>query len=176
MSDGRPSTDDLLGVGADWLDDGQTVDDAMDELRGRVVTYVPAPSNLEWPDGDLAERRAIFVYEGARLQAAAVAAPVVPEPWSSRDQAFRAQFLTVIGMMCGPDRKGSPEELHDDWVRAYEVMGWAYGPVRDPEAKTHPDMVPFDQLDPREQIKDEVFVRLCEIARVSIHDEWEGQA
>ena len=35
MSDGRPNTDDLLGVGADWLDDGQTVDDVMDEMRGR---------------------------------------------------------------------------------------------------------------------------------------------
>ena len=33
MSDGRPNTDDLLGVGADWLD-GQTVDEVIDELRG----------------------------------------------------------------------------------------------------------------------------------------------
>jgi hypothetical protein len=68
-------------------------------------------------------------------------------------------------MMCGPDRKSSPEELHDDWVRAYEDMGWRYGPVRDKDAKTHPDMVPFDELGFREQIKDAVFVALCEIAR-----------
>ena len=31
---GRLSTDELLGIGADWLDDGQTVDEVMDELRG----------------------------------------------------------------------------------------------------------------------------------------------
>lgn len=128
--------------------------------------------NLEWPSGDVAERRAIFVYEGARQQAAAVDAPIIPEPWSTRDTAFRTQFLAVVEMMCGPDRKCSPEELHDDWVLAYEAMGWRYGPVRDPEAKTHPDMVAFDMLSPREQIKDEVFVRLCEIARVSIHDQF----
>ena len=130
-----------------------------------------APHSITWPRGDLVERQAIFVYEGARVQAAAVSAPIVPEPWADRDEAFRTQFLQVIAMMTGPERKGSPEELHDDWVRAYEALGWVYGPMRDVEAKTHPDMVPFDQLEPREQIKDEVFVRLCEIARISIRDD-----
>lgn len=114
---------------------------------------------------DLTERRAIFVYEGARLQAIAMDAPIVPELWEDREAPFREQFLSVIAMMCGPNRKASPEELHDDWVRAYEAMGWVYGPTRDREAKTHPDMVPFDQLGFREQIKDAVFVALCEIAR-----------
>jgi hypothetical protein len=121
---------------------------------------------ITWPtEGDLTERRAIFVYEGARMQAAAVDAPVIPEPWPARDERFRTQFLDVIAMMCGPDRKSSPEELHDDWTRAYEAMGWQYGPTRDPEAKTHPDMVPFGDLEQREQDKDAVFVALCEIAR-----------
>ena len=123
-----------------------------------------------WPEGDLLERRAIFVYEGARLQAAAVGAPIVPEPWPYRDEAFKSQFLNVIDMMTGPDRKSSPEELHDDWVKAYEEMGWVYGEVRDVEAKTHPDMLPFDQLDPRERDKDAVFVALCELARLWVID------
>lgn len=116
-------------------------------------------------DAGLTLIRARFVYEAARVQASLVSAPVVPEPWYQRDEAFRVQFLDVIEMMCGPDRKSSPEELHDDWVKAYEEMGWRYGPIRDPEAKTHPDMVPFDQLEQREQDKDAVFIALCEIAR-----------
>src|SRR5690554_5738409 len=119
--------------------------------------YTPA----EWPTGGLLQRRAMFVYEAARLQAAAMDSPVIPEPWSDRDEAFRVQFLDVIDMMCGPDRKSSPEELHDDWVRAYEAMGWEYGPIRDPHRRTHPDMVPFDELGFAEQIKDAVFVALC---------------
>jgi hypothetical protein len=114
---------------------------------------------------DMLNERAIFVYEAARLQAIAVDAPVVPEPWADRDGAFRAQFRRVIDVMCGPDRKTSPEELHDDWVKAYESMGWRYGPNRDPERRTHPDMVPYDDLEPRERDKDAVFVALCEIAR-----------
>lgn len=113
----------------------------------------------------LNDRRAAFVYEGARLQAIAVDAPIVPEPWEDREQAFKDQFLEVIEMMCGPHRKTSPEELHDDWVKAYEAMGWRYGANRDRDAKTHPDMVPFGELEQREQDKDAVFVALCEIAR-----------
>jgi len=124
----------------------------------------------DWPTGTLTERRAILVYEGARMQAAAVDAPIIPEPWHQRDEAFRSQFLDVIAMMSGPDRKGSPEELHDDWVRAYEAMGWVYGAVRDRDAKTHPDMVPFGDLEAREQAKDAVFVALCEIARQWVWD------
>lgn len=113
----------------------------------------------------LNEMRAWFVYEGARLQAIAVNAPVVPEPWGHREEPFKAQFRNVIAQQCGPDRKDSPEELHDDWVRAYEVMGWKYSPIRDVDMKTHPDMVPFGDLDPKERDKDAVFVALCEIAR-----------
>lgn len=119
---------------------------------------------------DLTERRAEFVYEGARLQAIAVDAPIVPEPWLQREEPFKAQFREVIAKQCGPDRKDSPEELHDDWVKAYKAMGWRFGWVRDTEAKTHPDMVPFDELEPRERDKDAVFVALCEIARQWIHD------
>ena len=116
----------------------------------------------------LAQRRAAFVYEGARLHAYLSGAPVVPEPWDAREEPFRVQFVDVIEMMCGPARKTSPEELHEDWVRAYEEMGWTYGPVRDTGAKTHPDMVAFADLHPREQIKDQVFIDLCEIARTAI--------
>jgi hypothetical protein len=116
-------------------------------------------------------RRAVFIYEAARLQAEAMRAPVVPEPWPERDEAFRTQFLDVVEMMCGPDRKTSAAALHDDWVKAYERMGWRYGPERDPIAKTHPDMVPFDRLGDLEQSKDFVFIALCEIARRWIPEE-----
>jgi len=123
---------------------------------------------IHWPEGDLLERRAIFVYEGARMQAVAVDAPIVPEPWPARDTKFKAQFRKVIAMMMSEERKSSPEELHEDWVKSYEEMGWTYGPERSILSKTHPDMVPFDQLEHHEQDKDAVFVALCELARLWI--------
>lgn len=131
---------------------------------------------IEWPTGSLRDRRAIFVYEGARLQAAAVNAPVVPEPWPARDDAFRRQFLDVIEMMCGPERFTDAEKAHNSWWRTYEEMGWTYGPKRDPIAKTHPDMVPFAKLEWSERIKDAVFIALCEMARKWIVDEDPGDS
>ena len=132
----------------------------------------PQYQPVDWPSSgaDLTERRAIFVYEGARLQAASVGAPIVPEPWYTREPAFRAQFRDVIDRQCGPDRKADPEALHNDWWDKYVEMGWVYGPVRDRAAKTHPDMVPFNDLDPRERDKDAVFVALCELARQWVID------
>lgn len=129
---------------------------------------------IEWPWGSLRERRAIFVYETTRLQAASVSAPVIPEPWSHRDDAFRTQFLDFIDAMCGPDRLRDAEEVHDSWWRAYVDMGWTYGAKRDPVKKTHPDMVPFADLHWRERIKDAVFVALCEMARKWVVDEDPG--
>ena len=43
----------------------------------------------------LNKRRAIFVYEGARLAAQAAGAPIIPASWNEREQAFREQFLAV---------------------------------------------------------------------------------
>jgi RyR domain len=121
--------------------------------------------------GDLTDRRAFFVYEAARIQAISARAPVVPELWDLRESEFRAQFREVIERQMGEMRSGSPAELHGGWVQAYIDMGWKYGPVRDVEAKTHPDMVPFDRLEQREQDKDAVFIALCEIARLWIREE-----
>ncbi len=119
---------------------------------------------------ELTERRAIFVYEGARLAAIAAEAPIIPELWEDRDGQFQLQFCEVIERQCGPMRSSSPAELHGGWVQAYIDMGWTYGPERDPEKKTHPDMLPYDQLGKLEQDKDAVFVALCEIARRWIYD------
>lgn len=119
---------------------------------------------------DLNYRRAKFVYEGARLAAAAAEAPIVPEPYDDREEAFRAQFEKVIERQMGPERSSNAEQLHEDWVKAYEKMGWVYGPVRDTEKKTHPDMVPYNELGHLERDKDAVFVALCEIARKWVHE------
>lgn len=124
--------------------------------------------NIQWPTGRLQRRRAAYVYESARLQAFAAKAPIIPEPWGERGEEFRGRFIEAVDMMCGPNRNTNPAELHDIWMRAYKEMGWVYGPVRDVVNKIHPDMVPFVELPPEEQFKDQVFIDLCEIARKTI--------
>jgi hypothetical protein len=109
-------------------------------------------------------RRAIFVYEGARLEAEISARPIVPEPWDKRDEAFKTQFVKVVDRQCSADKFSSAEVAHDSWWREYERMGWQYGPERDTEKKRHPDMMPFNYLPKSERDKDEIFLRLCAVA------------
>ena len=116
------------------------------------------------------ERRAEFVYNAARLAAIKAQAPIVPDTWNDREDAFREQFLQVIERQCGPQRSQSPEELHGSWMQAYFAMGWHYGVVYDREARIHPDLVPYTQLGQLERDKDDVFMLLCEIARLYIRE------
>lgn len=120
--------------------------------------------------GNLKERRAEFVYNGARLAAMAAGAPIIPDQWSEREDAFRSQFLDVIERQCGEQRSRSPEELHGSWMQAYFAMGWSYGKTYDRGNKIHPDLVPYTDLGQLERDKDAVFVALCEIARQFIYD------
>jgi hypothetical protein len=114
----------------------------------------------------LKERRAIFVYEAARIENEAALRPINPEPWDKRDFKFRENMMMAVARQCGKGRITSPRKLHDDWVRAYKEMGWRFGAKRDTKLKTHPDMVAFDKLGRKEREKDWVFFILCEIARM----------
>ena len=110
--------------------------------------------------------RALFVYEAARLHAEMLACPVVPAPWPEREADFQEQFIELIGDLCSGARDFQDfEEAHDSWMAKYFEMGWVYGPDYDPDNRVHPDLVPYDELDPKEKVKDEVFVRLVEIAK-----------
>jgi len=118
----------------------------------------------------ITERRAEFVYDGARLAAIAAEAPIIPSPWAEREDSFKNQFLEVIERQCGDLRSNSPEELHGSWMQAYNKMGWVYGETYDRGKKIHPDLVPYALLGQLERDKDAVFVALCEIARQWIYD------
>jgi hypothetical protein len=49
---------------------------------------------------------------------------------------------------------------HDSWMAQKVAEGWVYGEVKDPEARTHPCMVPFEQLSREQQFKDELFTAI----------------
>ena len=51
----------------------------------------------------------------------------------------------------------SPEEQHQCWATQKIADGWVWGEVKDAEAKTHPCLVPYDQLPPEQQVKDHLF-------------------
>lgn len=50
-----------------------------------------------------------------------------------------------------------PEASHISWAKQKMDDGWVYGPVKDPAAKTHPCLLPFNQLPREQQAKDFIF-------------------
>jgi len=99
-----------------------------------------------------------IIYEATRFEAKWSGRSIVPEPWEERDEAFRNQMTKVVEEYFKMDKLPTPEEAHDSWVKAYEKMGWKYGEKRDPVFKTHPDMVPFNELSLDEREKDAIFL------------------
>lgn len=57
------------------------------------------------------------------------------------------EFLTA-----NPDT--TPETNHNNWMREKERQGWVYGSEKNFDKKTHPDLVPFDELPEIEKRKD----------------------
>lgn len=51
----------------------------------------------------------------------------------------------------------SPEESHETWKIVKLEAGWSYGPVKDSNEKTHPNMVPYSMLPIEQQTKDHLF-------------------
>lgn len=55
----------------------------------------------------------------------------------------------------------APEQSHEGWSAHKLADGWKYGEVKDPEAKTHPCLVPFGQLPLEQQMKDKLFFAIA---------------
>lgn len=61
----------------------------------------------------------------------------------------------VIFVRANPD--AGDEAQHESWAAQKIADGWVYGEVKDPEAKTHPCLVPFEELPHHQQFKDKLF-------------------
>lgn len=51
----------------------------------------------------------------------------------------------------------TPEQMHKNWMQAKIDDGYTYGEAKDDDAKTHPCLVPYDQLPKAQQTKDRLF-------------------
>lgn len=54
----------------------------------------------------------------------------------------------------------TPEDMHSNWMALKIADGWVHGEVKDPAAKTHPCMVPYDQLPVFQRKKDALFLAI----------------
>lgn len=77
-------------------------------------------------------------------------------PWDETPANIRASAIN--GVLFVKDNPLAGESAsHDNWLKFKTEDGWVYGEVKDPEAKTHPCMVPYDQLPAEQQLKDRLF-------------------
>lgn len=51
----------------------------------------------------------------------------------------------------------TPETNHNAWAEYKFNEGWTYGATKDEKAKTHPCLVPYEQLGPHAKSKDLIF-------------------
>ena len=72
------------------------------------------------------------------------------EQWQ-RDSAIHGVKFRLENPDAGPDA------MHNSWSAEKVADGWVYGEVKDAEKKTHPCLVPFDQLPEFQQKKDKLF-------------------
>lgn len=83
-----------------------------------------------------------------------------PSPSLSWSLESRFQQNSVIEGVMDALSGLSPEESHEEW-RAHRVAaGWRYGPVKSETERTHPCLVPFDELPREQQAKDRLFVAI----------------
>jgi hypothetical protein len=79
-----------------------------------------------------------------------------PPPWTEASPEMKAGYvLGVRAVMAGL----SLRRQHEDWMLGLMSQGWKPGAQKDSIAKTHPRLVPYDQLPVIQRTKDRLFQR-----------------
>ena len=61
-----------------------------------------------------------------------------PEPVDTSDVTVPEELMELVEEMS--------RNVHEVWAKSRMDQGWTWGKQRDDERKTHPDLVPYDEL------------------------------
>ena len=77
------------------------------------------------------------------------------KPWDEApDWQKESAIKGVEGVIAG----NTPAQSHASWMQHKQDNGWIWGPVKDEQVKTHPCMVPYEQLPADQKLKDALYV------------------
>ena len=86
------------------------------------------------------------------------------EHWQDAD--YWQKISAVDGVKFRLENPNAKEDAqHNAWMEDKIKDGWVYGDVKDAEKKTHPCIVPFDQLPLFQQKKDKLFCAIVDALR-----------
>lgn len=83
-------------------------------------------------------------------------------PWSEAPDWQRAS--AEAGIAFARSHPSQPSAQHESWCASKKADGWVYGAVKDAVAKTHPCLVPYEQLPPEQKAKDHLFQAIVRTA------------
>ena len=81
-------------------------------------------------------------------------------PDSESEWMIQSSIDNVNGRLENPDQPKS--HAHETWMQSKLDAGWVYGPIKCAEAKTHPDLVPYDDLSDFTKSKDHLFAGIVD--------------
>lgn len=72
--------------------------------------------------------------------------PYVPAPIDTSSVAVPKELEELGGFLA--------KNTHEVWAQQRMKDGWTYGEMRDADRKTHPDLVPYEELPDSEKVYD----------------------
>lgn len=134
-------------------------DDAREAADEEPDNKLP-PSAAELEGNDMVWLIAKLCHEANRQFCAEICGDFSHKPWEDTPEDLRASIREgVLHVFDNPEV--TPAQSHQAWMDYKKAHGWTYGNVKDHEAKTHPNLVPFDQLHIHERFKDVLFTTIC---------------
>lgn len=155
-------------VGLEITEPGDMIADAMEKM---VPILKSAIAGFDEPSDSIGPR---ILTVNPLIVAANIAHAVndayrqhIGEPPSTEDITDLDRLTDLMSALAKAHAsiaRGRPmngEESHQVWMDAKIADGWTYGPVKDVEKKTHPCLVPYEQLPKEQRFKDVLFMAVA---------------
>jgi hypothetical protein len=150
------------GCFAEWMpyQKGQAAKAEALEKAGEHLRQVEAPGLTIAPPSrdDMVERIAEVCHEVNRAYCLSQGDDSQPD-WAAAPDWQKDSARKGVAYALG-NPAATPADSHNSWLKEKEADGWRYGEVKDPEKKTHPCFLPYDQLPAVQKAKDYIFLAI----------------
>ncbi len=82
--------------------------------------------------------------------------------WDDLDKAEQQSVIGGVRYVAQHNGELTPKMMHDEWVNDKRRRGWVYGAAKNYKNKTHPNLMPYNQIHKTQQAKDEMFLTICQ--------------